>query len=65
MTPKQKLEELCDKIEPIVNGMSGLIRVNNFKRHVRIIVDEVIKELPEGSEKIEFWNNVKKEAEKL
>ena len=65
MTAKEKLEELCDKIEPILGGMSGLFRVRNFKKHIHIIVDEVIKELPQESERIQFWNDVKKEAEKL
>lgn len=65
MTPKEKLEELCGKIEPIVGGMSGLFRVRNFKKHINIIFDEVIKELPPNSERIQFCNDVKSEAEKL
>jgi len=63
---KEKLEELCAKIEPIIGGgMSGFFRVRYFKKYINIIANEVIKELPENNERIQFWNDVKDEAEKL
>lgn len=74
MTPKEKAEELMNKFYNYCSyewyeGEQG--HKENMKQCALIAVDEILKSLPpfeyglEFVAKIEFWNNVKKEIQKL
>ena len=69
-TPKEKAKELVESIA-IHHWVDGVCRYEEAKQCALIAVDEIIKSLPpfeyglEFVAKIEFWNNVKQEIEKL
>ena len=70
MSPKEKAKELVDKIFNQLKSW-GNPSYENAKQGALIVVDEIIKALLpfeyglECVAKIEFWNNVKQEIEKL
>ena len=75
MTPKEKAEELIDlyynKIEHTISNEYLKVIKEIAKVCALIAVDEILKALPpfeyglEFVAKIEFWNEVKQEIEKL
>jgi hypothetical protein len=70
MTPKEKAKELVDKIYlvPELNG-SCILTKHTAKQCALIAVDEILiimnEEYLSGALKIEYWQEVKKEIEKL
>ena len=71
MTPKEKAEELVDKFYPM---FTNSVRDTLSKQCALIAVDEILKELsplelhPLGTyinPKIDYWQEVKQEIEKL
>jgi hypothetical protein len=67
MTPKQKAKELFNKYYLLID----IKNYENTKNCALIAVEEILDEIQpfelawEYQSKIEFWNNVKKEIEKL
>lgn len=61
MNPKEKAEELFNKMDMVVGGGNY-----DAKEYALIAVDEIIKELyPTDIKRCEYWQAVKQEIEKL
>ncbi|MBC9913136.1 hypothetical protein [Chitinophaga varians] len=57
-TPKEKAQELCDKL-------GKYLRYQEWKKSVALMwVDEIIKAKPIGNS-LEYWQQVKEEIQKM
>jgi len=69
MTPKQKAEELFNKMDAwqLVSVKVDMPNIAKelAKKYALIAVDEIIKEVQSLYHTIEYWDDVKKEIEKL
>ncbi len=69
MTPKQKAEELFNKMD-VWQLVSVKVDMPNIarelaKKYTLVAVDEIIKEVQSLYHTIEYWQEVKQEIEKL
>jgi hypothetical protein len=60
MTPKEKAEELSDRLSQYFEDWNGYNKFN-FKQCALILVDEILK----ITARDDYWNEVKQEIKKL
>jgi len=75
MTPREKAEELTEKFNNINNAIFRLLRkpvINSISKQCALIaVDEILHEIiyknpsPSALSRINYWEEVKQEIEKL